>query len=214
MVSSNTKGTEAMTTASDKQISFLTKLIEGKEGANEKIDATYALELIEKGELSKTAASTLISTLVALPWRPRESTPRVDVAEGFYRLQDGDIAVVKFNRAKTNKYAMRLVVGRHERECDGDHGILRDGEICGGCGGTMTPDPRGIGSYMVYGSDNGFRWDYERGLISKCADARALTLEEAAEFGRLYGACMVCGRTLTDPESIERGIGPICAGRF
>lgn len=28
------------------------------------------------------------------------------------------------------------------------------------------------------------------------------------------GRCAVCSRDLTDPESIERGIGPICAGRL
>jgi len=27
------------------------------------------------------------------------------------------------------------------------------------------------------------------------------------------GICSMCGRTLTNPESIERGIGPVCAGR-
>jgi len=30
-------------------------------------------------------------------------------------------------------------------------------------------------------------------------------------FGRMVGSCGICGRTLTDPESIENGIGPICA---
>lgn len=32
-------------------------------------------------------------------------------------------------------------------------------------------------------------------------------------FGKLIGKCSICGRTLTDPESIDRGIGPICADR-
>jgi len=41
-----------------------------------------------------------------------------------------------------------------------------------------------------------------------------MPLEEAKRFGKLYGMCMVCGRTLTDETSIERGIGPICEGRF
>ena len=26
------------------------------------------------------------------------------------------------------------------------------------------------------------------------------------------GSCLLCGRTLTDAESIERGLGPVCAG--
>jgi hypothetical protein len=58
-------------------------------------------------------------------------------------------------------------------------------------------------------------WAYEPGLISKVAKGWGrLTVEQAAEYGKLYGRCMICGRTLTDPESIERGIGPICAGKL
>ncbi len=37
---------------------------------------------------------------------------------------------------------------------------------------------------------------------------------EAARHGRASGRCSVCSRDLTDPESIERGIGPICAAKF
>jgi hypothetical protein len=33
-------------------------------------------------------------------------------------------------------------------------------------------------------------------------------------FGHVVGACGVCGSPLTDPESIELGIGPICAGKM
>ncbi len=39
-------------------------------------------------------------------------------------------------------------------------------------------------------------------------------LEAAVRYGRLTGACACCGRTLTDPKSVERGIGPICAGKW
>lgn len=41
-----------------------------------------------------------------------------------------------------------------------------------------------------------------------------LTAEKAAEFGHLYGICARCGATLTDEDSIQRGIGPVCAGKF
>lgn len=40
------------------------------------------------------------------------------------------------------------------------------------------------------------------------------TLEEAKAYGRRTGRCMVCGRKLTHPTSVEAGIGPICAGRL
>ncbi len=33
-------------------------------------------------------------------------------------------------------------------------------------------------------------------------------------YGRELGHCGHCGRTLTNPESIERGIGPVCAGKM
>lgn len=36
----------------------------------------------------------------------------------------------------------------------------------------------------------------------------------AIAYGRLTGTCAVCGRHLEDAESVKRGIGPICAGKF
>lgn len=33
-------------------------------------------------------------------------------------------------------------------------------------------------------------------------------------YGHETGICAICGLTLTNPESIERGIGPICAERW
>jgi len=36
----------------------------------------------------------------------------------------------------------------------------------------------------------------------------------AVAYGHKFGNCAVCGRELSDKESVERGIGPICASRF
>jgi Family of unknown function (DUF6011) len=36
----------------------------------------------------------------------------------------------------------------------------------------------------------------------------------AIAYGKRWGKCSICNRDLTDPESIERGIGPVCAERF
>jgi len=39
--------------------------------------------------------------------------------------------------------------------------------------------------------------------------------EQASKrYGRELGHCGVCGRTLTNNDSIERGIGPVCAGKM
>jgi hypothetical protein len=39
-------------------------------------------------------------------------------------------------------------------------------------------------------------------------------LNAAIQYGKVSGECSCCGRELTDPQSIERGIGPICATKF
>ena len=36
----------------------------------------------------------------------------------------------------------------------------------------------------------------------------------AVAYGQKFGSCAVCGRELTDSNSIERGIGPICADKY
>ena len=36
----------------------------------------------------------------------------------------------------------------------------------------------------------------------------------AVAYGRLTGNCSCCGRTLSDPDSVELGIGPICADKW
>jgi hypothetical protein len=58
------------------------------------------------------------------------------------------------------------------------------------------------------------RWNYEAGAITKLKPTMRMKLEQAAKYGKATGRCLVCGRELTNPESIELGIGPICASRF
>lgn len=47
-------------------------------------------------------------------------------------------------------------------------------------------------------------------LLTIAADPKAA----AIRYGRLLGNCSVCGRLLTNQDSIDAGIGPICASRF
>jgi hypothetical protein len=60
------------------------------------------------------------------------------------------------------------------------------------------------------------------GLDSRLSDEVKAVLNEAAKdpltvairYGKVSGECSCCGRELTDPQSIERGIGPICATKY
>lgn len=58
------------------------------------------------------------------------------------------------------------------------------------------------------------RWVYAPGEGQEVAHMSPMTLAEAAKFGHLHGVCFVCCRALTDPESVQRGIGPVCATKF
>ncbi|MFH8483013.1 DUF6011 domain-containing protein [Streptomyces sp. NPDC018055] len=55
------------------------------------------------------------------------------------------------------------------------------------------------------------RLEYEKGAIFTLRAADRMTVDQAAEFGRKIGACIVCGRRLIKPKSIAAGIGPVCA---
>ena len=54
---------------------------------------------------------------------------------------------------------------------------------------------------------------YAPGAFKLLRASWKMTLDEAKEFGALYGVCCRCGRTLTDEGSIADGIGPVCAGK-
>jgi hypothetical protein len=58
------------------------------------------------------------------------------------------------------------------------------------------------------------QFEYAPGMIYRLTLEDKMTLEQAKEFGALYGTCCVCGRTLTNEVSIAAGIGPICGGRM
>lgn len=52
--------------------------------------------------------------------------------------------------------------------------------------------------------------DMESAVVAAANDPEAA----AIAYGKREGACSVCGRPLTTNESLDRGIGPICANRM
>lgn len=50
----------------------------------------------------------------------------------------------------------------------------------------------------------------EQDILAACADPE----KAAVAYGQRYGICSCCGRLLTNPESIELGIGPICREKY
>lgn len=57
-------------------------------------------------------------------------------------------------------------------------------------------------------------WEYAPGMVRQLTSDQRLSLEDAQAFGKLYGVCAICGKTLTDETSIADGIGPVCNKRI
>lgn len=51
-----------------------------------------------------------------------------------------------------------------------------------------------------------------KAVLAKISDVGPLEASKA--YGQKIGVCGVCHRTLTNPDSIAAGIGPVCAGKF
>lgn len=51
-------------------------------------------------------------------------------------------------------------------------------------------------------------------LEAQVVDVASNPREAAIAYGKQYGQCAICGRELSDAESVKRGIGPICADKY
>lgn len=57
-------------------------------------------------------------------------------------------------------------------------------------------------------------WVYAPGMVTVLNETMSLSLDIAAKLGAHHGICMICGAELTDPASVKRGIGPVCAAKL
>jgi len=91
----------------------------------------------------------------------------------------------------------------------------------------ISPAPetgRNAGAFYVK-QDDEYQGKIVGGRFVAAAAADAETLPKLSEiaadpagmarlYGKRTGTCCCCGKTLTDPVSIENGIGPVCATRW
>lgn len=79
--------------------------------------------------------------------------------------------------------------------------------------------------YKVQRSQRGFlyakelnpswkKFTYAAGAVAKLSAETLMSEEDAAQYGHRYGICACCGRILTNAESIDAGIGPVCRARL
>jgi len=70
--------------------------------------------------------------------------------------------------------------------------------------------PKYLGKVTTSGCDSRLSDDVKAIIMGAANDP----LNAAIRYGKVSGECSCCGRELTVKESIERGIGPICAKKF
>lgn len=111
--------------ASEKQVAFIARLLDEKDLFKSPSfwDATNAMDKDEfaayiqhikdtSKTITKARAKDIIDALIALPNKPVEGQGNIE--PGVYETAEG-IFVVKFNRAKTNLYAKKMVEINAER---------------------------------------------------------------------------------------------------
>ena len=138
--------------------------------------------------MTKQFAMALIGDLIVAP---TDRTPIAQDAEkttftltpGVYEV-NGEIFNLKFNKAKTNLYAQRLV------EKPGVDRLAESGDV-------------------VH-----IEFEYAPGVVRRLKPHHKMSIERARELTIRYGRCLACGRRLKNAESVERGIGPVCRKAF
>jgi hypothetical protein len=58
------------------------------------------------------------------------------------------------------------------------------------------------------------KWVYAPGIVRNVKAEHVMTAEQAKDFGDTYAWCVRCSADLTDPVSVARGYGPVCAKYF
>lgn len=170
--------------ASAKQTGFIDRLLAQRETSAEQ--RAFIDDLLEDG--TSRHASMVIDFLMGQPWKPTEGHRSEAAGVGVYR-HDGRIFVI---REFTPRYEDRKV--RYARE------IV---DLSKSQGDRLDTD----GKHVRYGEIKA------KGMQYRVADEELIPLDELSTLGVQFGHCIVCGAKLEVAESVEHGIGPVCASR-
>lgn len=129
------------------------------------------------------------------------------------RIYEGQLALAELSKIDASMLIKQLLASPHKGAATNPTTIAE-----GMCEGLYQTD---LGIYRVELSEQSRLyarhlnpaggWTYERGAIYRLTPDQRMTLAQAQEFGVKYGVCCVCGRLLSDAESVANGIGPVCA---
>lgn len=209
--------TETHPFATDKQLSFLTRLLnEATEMLNERQQLTGADwpearaavdAMLRSGDFTKREASMAIDLAVD---NNRQLRTELKGLRGQFAFEEARRSGA--DHAEAADAQVRAEADRpHEFVTTGMYQV--DGRIY-----KVLPSRSGNGRHyaqeLVGESATGYRFQYAKGAMYRIRPEHRMTAEQAAEWGKLTDHCMCCGALLTDPKSIVKGIGPDCAKKY
>lgn len=187
-----------------KQTAFVLRLADERLTADE---VTALRNDLGSGKFSRRTISGEIDRLKALPRRdpvghyaPAATGPVVRHASGQETTEDGRTAA----DLDAGMYRMDGTIYKVQKAVHGSGYLYAK---------KLVKTEQTFDMQRGFKGKDGWAFEYAPGIIYKLRPEHRMTLEEAKEFGALYGTCCVCGRTLTRESSIEAGIGPVCAGK-
>lgn len=205
--------------ASPKQLTYIRNLIAEREIGD------FELPLLDQltGGYSGTASS-LIAKLNSMPKKPSASATRTVPPTGsqmkfindlIREREIGDFELPDLDSltgGPTGSAAQ--LIGQLKRLPKLHKDELEDGMYM--VSGTVYKVQHAIhGSGRQYAkvlTHSGFQ--HSAGGLKLIRPEHRMTLEQAKEYGKVYGVCCRCGIALTDEASIEAGIGPVCATKI
>lgn len=176
-----------MKPATENQMSLIYRLMDERNCNKLTPEQAMYLARMTEGDFTITmnAASKIIAGLFELPKSNHKSHFNTMLDDGMYKRGDVIFKVQHAVHGSNRQYAKKLVYF----------------------------DANGYEAKAA-GTDGSWEFIYQQGAINTLSPDDQMSLEEAQEFGRIYGVCCRCGATLTDENSIAAGIGPICATKF
>jgi len=213
-------GASRTRTATEKQVSYIKSLIASRD--------TTGIELPEViEEISFAKARKLLDQLTAAPRVTPDTATPAQVA--FLK----ELFTAKKNPAMAAKMIAdveRIVAGGNLKR-DFAHDLINQLLTLPDVAPATVKNLVGPGMYVLDGqifrvkNSRGGRpyasllnvknmtYTYVCGAITQLKPEHRMNAEQAARFGRETGCCCVCARTLLRKDSIDRGIGPVCAGK-
>jgi len=149
---------------------------------------------VSHGQLDRLRAGEFVNGAQLQKTQERRQQRMEPVAEGWYKVGETIYKVQRAVHGSGNLYAKELVVEPLAKE-----------EFTPAQFAWLEREPEKLFHQA--------RWEYVPGAIRQIRGEHKLSIEECLQFGKLYGVCVRCARTLTKEESIARGMGDVCAGK-